>query len=305
MTSPSLTFIDGTTKPKSAWFQPVNDTVYAVLADVGGNAPTTKAQLKTNLGYASTTGDETLAGVKTFASSPLIPNATLPGQAAAFGQMGGRLLGIRIFTTADSGSTYTPTSGTNAIIAVLVGGGGAGGGTPLTGAGQLAVSSGGGSAPACAAYFTSGFSGKTLTIGVGGVASVGANGGVGGQTAIGTIIITLGGRGGYSGPVLTPTDNYVQTAADGQSRETIAIGGQILWSYAGVPGANGYVFTGGVGGAIAGVGASGTFGQGGNTTHVDASGYGAGGSGIYRGASSAAAAGGNGAPGVIIIYEYA
>lgn len=118
MTSPSLTFIDGTTKPKSVWFQPVNDTVYGVLADGSGNAPTTKAQLQANLGYAldagvvHTTGPETVAGVKTFSASPVVPDATTAQQAPAFHQIADAVMSV---LTPGTNSLKTTTTGTSSV----------------------------------------------------------------------------------------------------------------------------------------------------------------------------------------------
>jgi hypothetical protein len=87
---PSTTFIDGTTKLIASWLNPVNTVIHSLLGD-GTNAPTTKADLRTNIG-ATTVGDAVFT-------------ATSTGNAQT--SLGGSTLGKTIFTTANEASAQT------------------------------------------------------------------------------------------------------------------------------------------------------------------------------------------------------
>lgn len=60
---PSTTFTDGVTKVISAWLNPVNVVIHSLLGD-GTNAPTTKSQLRSNMG-ATAVGDAVLTAAST------------------------------------------------------------------------------------------------------------------------------------------------------------------------------------------------------------------------------------------------
>ena len=129
----------------------------------------------------------------------------------------GRLIGVQVIK---SGTTYTKTAGTNAIIVEGWGAGGGGGGTAATGAATSAAGGGGGSG----GYFLKRVTGLgagpfTIAIGVGGTGVSGgagnngtattfndgtttysANGGTGGAlgAAVAVVTATLGGAGATS-----------------------------------------------------------------------------------------------------------
>ncbi len=218
----------------------------------------------------------------------------------------GRLLNVQRFT---SSGTYTPTLGTNSIIVEGCGGGGGGGGTPVTSniAGYNSMGGAGGAGAYAKGRFTTGFSGATVTIGSGGTGASNAAGGNGGPTSLGAIFSVAGGVGGVIGT------NNSSANAQGGSQGGGAITGGTLESSVGAAGGVGIASAGG---NIGGAGGMSLFGAGpggsacttttaspGQT--ANATNFGAGSTGGVAGQNQSAQAGGAGAPGVIIIYEYA
>lgn len=163
--------------------------------------------------------------------------------------------------------TYTPTAGMKYCIVEIVGGGG--GGVSNTGSGR-----GGGAGEYARGVFTAAQigAGQTGTIGAAGAAGSSSSGGVGGTTSLGSLLTAVGGGGtGIGGTGGTGTGLHVH---GGSSPGTIGSG--------------------------FGSGGSSFFGSGGSaSTSLAEAGvaYGSGG-----GAGPTAAAG---APGVIIITEFA
>lgn len=214
----------------------------------------------------------------------------------------GRLINIQIFT---ANGTYTPSPGTTNCLVEAVGGGGGSGGCGATGSGQLACSAGGGGGAYVKGWFpVATLSGLAVTIGAGGAAgaSTPGNGGDGGQTSIGTVVVAPGGLGSAACSALTASMMISGAAGAGG---TPTAGGNILSLYGGagkasilMPGPSGSIqgSTGDGGGTPFGVVGSPTF---------DTNAYGRGGNGITRPPSFAASAGVAGRPGVAIIYEYA
>lgn len=216
----------------------------------------------------------------------------------------GRLLGVRVFTTADNGSTYTPTTGTKSVIVEVVGGGGAGGGAMATSSTQYSYGLGGLPGHYGKSYYASGFSGVTLTIGAGGTGVSGGTGGAGGDSSFGSLLVCVGGGGGIAINQVTTTQITIYGSEPGLLVNT----GANLLQHAGFPGV--YGVSNGVFDTFSGAGCSTLLGAGGRTVSLGSSGnpgtgYGSGGSGACNNTSSAARAGGNGAPGVIIVWEYA
>ncbi|EHC5015236.1 carbohydrate kinase [Escherichia coli] len=213
----------------------------------------------------------------------------------------GRLLNIQVFT---SSGTYTPTAGTTRIKVKAVGGGGAGGGAVPTSTG-VSAGGGGGSGAYAEGYYTSGFSGLTVTIGAGGASASGAVGGNGGTTSFGALISCPGGGGGQIGTASNTTIVYSSQGAPGGT----PTGSGLIVSGKGQPGQNGAAIgTAGIG--IAGIGSPSPFGGGGTqavngNNGAPAASYGSGGGGTCNAPSQPAHSGGVGAPGVVIIEEYA
>lgn len=211
----------------------------------------------------------------------------------------GRLLNIRTITVS---GTYNPTPGTTSIVVRQAGGGGAGGGAPATAASAFSVGGGGGSGSYAVSRFTSGFSGAVITIGSGGTPLSGGNGGNGGATSFGALLTTAGGFGGSSqgnaaagvaaaggGGGATPSGN-IESAGGGVGGYGIFVPSSANFPIGGV-GSGGFWGGGGFG-STAGVGGAGTS-------------PGAGGGGSSNQVSSAAKLGGAGAPGIVVVYEYA
>lgn len=209
----------------------------------------------------------------------LAKNDTIPG----------RLLNVAKFT---SSGTYTPTPGTKSIIVEAIGAGGASGNLVATTSTTNAISSAGGNGTYAKARYTAGFSGITVTIGAGGVVNGGGggggNGGDGGATTFGSLLTCPGGKGSVVGaPIVPPVNvNIPAAAAD-------ATGTGIIFSAKGLLPAVPLVVS--LGNAInfANLMLSplGSFGQGGD--------------GRASNTSAAAQNGNAGAPGCVIIWEYA
>lgn len=207
------------------------------------------------------------------------------------------LLNVQTITAS---GTYTPTPGTVKAIVELVGGGGGGGGAPATGAGQFSIGSGGGAG----AYIKSIVSNPvptTITIGAAGSVTSGNNGGTGGSTSYGTLLVAGGGVGGsVSGP-----SNAV--GAVGGIGGAVATAGNSLNLHGGQGGSGAGTF-GAFG--ITGNGASSPLGSGGgsqvtaNTAGLNAQGFGSGGGGAFNGPSNGGNPGGTATAGVVVIYEY-
>lgn len=239
----------------------------------------------------------TMTGALTLSGNAVNPLEAMPLQQAT-----GRLLAVRVFTTANNGQTYTPTAGTTSVIVSAVGGGGAGGGGVTTTSGNVSLGSGGSGGAYGVARFTSGFSGVTLTIGSGGTAAIGGNGGNGGTTSFGALLSCPGGVGGGAGGIVANTVASYSAA----TILAAAPSGANIQSHRGYPCDRAYLLGGG---SQSGGGGSTLLGSGGPAltvpnTGAAGDGYGAGGGGGAT-SGSAASSGGNGAPGVIIVWEFA
>lgn len=227
--------------------------------------------------------------------------ATQSRHAMQLGQATGRLLNVQVFT---SSGTYNATAGTNTAIVEVVGGGGGSGGTSATGAGQISVTGGGGAGAYARTRITAGFSGTAVTVGAGGTAgaaNAGAGGG-GGTSSFGAFVSAVGGGGSLGKGAFAP--GYISIGGGGG---TIPTTGNIT-NGRGSDGTTGVVI--GTGDFVSGTGGATPFGAGGTAVNATAAGqngatYGSGAGGACTAHSAAAQAGGVGAPGVVIVYEYA
>lgn len=231
--------------------------------------------------------------------------ATSSTQPLQLGQATGRWLGVQRFNTAGT-STYTPTAGTTRIHVRVVGGGGGGGGSGGVGAGAVSMGGGGSGGSYGEGWYTTGFSGVTITVGAGGTAGTAlptpSAGGNGGQSSFGALLTAPGGIGGPAGTTVTPPGIVGSAGAP-----AAGAGGNVI-------NAGGAVGTGGIAinstTAVAGAGGASVFGGGGAApggTNLGLTGNaaGAGGSGGCTIASGAGSNGGAGQPGIVIIEEYA
>lgn len=230
-----------------------------------------------------------------------IAPATASQHAMQLGQAVGRLINVQVFT---SSGTYTPTAGTNSIIARAVGGGGGSGGTPATSSVQNSLSQNGASGAYAEARFTTGFTGGlAVTIGAAGAAGAAAgNGGTGGTTSLASLIVCPGGTQGSAGGL---TANPVVTAsAAPTAAPTISGAAEIIASLPGAGGSPGFTVNVASSQIVGGNGGSNPLGNGG-VTGSPGLGKGAGAGGVTAGISSAALAGQAGTTGAVIVYEFA
>lgn len=203
-------------------------------------------------------------------------------------------------------TSYTPTSGTLAILIQAVGGGGSGGGSGST-AVSASAGSGGGSGSLVESFITSlPASPITVAVGAGGTAPAAGNnnGNNGGDTTFNTTtLVAKGGLAGSGGGAGATTPTFVVGGGGGP-----ASGGTGDVKFDGNSGGDSYVPSGTVG--CSGYGAVGPFGGSAiarNTQTAGAVGgnYGSGGSGGLTLNGGATTAGGAGAPGIMIIWEFA
>lgn len=217
----------------------------------------------------------------------------------------GRLLARKVITAT---GTYTPTAGTNRILARVQGGGAGGGGTEAdSNASTIAAASGGGAGAYGVVEITAVPASVAVTVGTAGAGGVGAvNGGAGGASSFGSFLTCPGGSGGVHGRSAVNT-TAGPTASGGAGGAAPA---GALYGAAGAAGNAGLYINAG---ALSGAGGSSEFGAGGAMIGIGtasvassaATGYGAGGGGAARSAAGGAGTGGAGTPGIIIVEEYA
>lgn len=216
----------------------------------------------------------------------------------------GRLLGIKTFT---SSGIYVPTTGMKNVLVKVLGGGGGSGGIAATNGSQVSLAGGGASGSYAEAWISSAVIGanQVITVGAKGAAgAVAASAGPGGTSSFGSLVSAPGGGGSPSLGVINVTDFGLFV---GGFPSTSATGGNIV-SSSGAAGSPGINVTGSI---LAGHGGNSPLGGGGSGSSVALSlaapgtGYGAGAGGIANALNQPGRPGGSGAPGVVIIYEYA
>lgn len=212
----------------------------------------------------------------------------------------GSLIATRVFT---ANTAYEATEGTNAIEVIVVGGGGGGGGSAAMSASQFAGGGGGGSGGWGVSRLIADFDGEAITVGASGAGGIGAaNGSAGGTSSFGALISATGGAGGSFGAAATVGNT--QVGGQGGTCE-----GANLYSSTGESGLPSIAFSSA--NMVSGAGGSSMLGAGGRSLAsatadgVAGGGKGGGGGGAVGQNSAAARTGGAGAPGVVIIREYA
>lgn len=210
----------------------------------------------------------------------------------------------QVFT---STGTYTPTAGMVYCDIIAIGGGGAGGGAAATAGNTTSVAGGGGAGEYAQGTFSAATIGasQSVTIGAAGTGNSGATGGNGGNTSVGSTLISAnGGSGGIAG---TAGGNC---NANGGAGGTGGTGGDFRtpgqsgsWGYSAASAAVNIL--------TAGYGGSSQYGAGGASTVTGVSnqgaaglGFGAGGAGSCNFTSQTALLGGAGTKGVVIVTEY-
>ncbi len=196
---------------------------------------------------------------------------------------GSTLINIQYFLTAGT-ATYTPTTGAKTAVVDVQGGGGAGGGAPATDGSHLSGGAPGGTGGWARKRITS-VSSQTVTVGAGGVGASGATGGTGGTSSFGAIVSATGGTGGAT---VSGTGATLVEAAGGLGGS--GSGGDI--NLAGVPAPPFFIFNDSAPWVVAPCG-----------MYMES--YGS--AGAYTGniQSQSAQVGYAGAPGLVIVYEYA
>lgn len=207
----------------------------------------------------------------------------------------GKLVAVQVFT---GNGTYTPTSGTTRAIVICIGAGGGSGGIAATASARGAESGGGGGGGYAFYYYTSPAS-QTVTVGTGGAKGAlgNNNGSTGNSTTFGAIITCTGGTGG---------------AGMGSSTSGIAAGGSGGTATGGTINITGSA--GGSGGVtlstpeVISFGGSTPLGNITSTNFTNAAvtglNYGSGGAGVCNIASASAQQGADGAPGLVVVYDY-
>ncbi|EKM7130354.1 phage tail protein [Escherichia coli] len=324
LSSPALT---GTpTAPTAA--QSVNNTqiattafVKSAIAAMVGSAPAaldTLNELAAALGNDpnfSTTVLNALAGKQPLDNTLTnLSGKDVAGLLAYLGlgeaRFSGCLLNTNIFK---SSGKYIPTPGTKKIRVIASGGGGGGGGVPETTENQQATAGAGLSGAFIEAFFEvdNDFEVNVIIGAAGKGGGAGRNSGSeGGTTYFGSMITAPGGTGGGAGGASANT-SYIQGISWGASPTS---SGTVLRAFrcsAKTPGAmviSVKAVAGGTGGdtplgsgGIGGASSSSFSGRGGGK----AEGFGAGGGGACAPAGSEAQSGGDGAPGIVIVEEYA
>lgn len=219
-----------------------------------------------------------------------------------------RYLGRQTLTSTTSGSAYTPTEGTQAVLLRMVGGGGQGGASYNAGLSSIGGGGAGGMYVEKWIEFDGPVRGGNFQCGTGGNGSIAANPGVAGTDTVivlhGTTYVAKGGLGG-SGSVWT------DGTARGGVRQALSQAVDLQSQEEGQPGIAGdtnnvaaKIFVGGSGGGS-------PFGRGGGPQYnmgygvgKHATGYGAGGGGITDTVGNTPLWGGSGSQGLIIIDEY-
>ncbi|MCA3315199.1 MAG: hypothetical protein ING06_19280 [Roseomonas sp.] len=214
----------------------------------------------------------------------------------------GRVNGLQVFSTAGT-SVYTPTPGTVFVDVEAVGGGGGGGGAVVSGAGNCSAGLPGNAGSYGKSRFFSGFSGVTVTVGAGGAGGTGAAGGNGGTSSFGALMSCPGGPGGGPGAAQAGSASGANGNVSG-----VPSGANVMSARGGIGGSSFGQTTGQI--AVSGFGGPSVFGPGGappatNLPGQPANAPGAGGSGTFGQQNSLALTGGNGAPGLVIVWEYA
>ena len=301
------TFVDGATIVRAAWLNAVDKATYE-------DTPQALVDISIIQSRLDAIEAPTWANDVNFSSGIDWSKLTsLPNTLSGYGITdGGTLINVRTFTTADSGSSYAPTPGTNKVVVEVIAGGGAGGTHAAGSVSGYKITQGGKAGAYASAIFTSNVAGTVMTIGAGGVSDGVNNGGganaAGKTSSFGTFISCAGGPSGRQGTASTLDDLYYeqfQPVGFGASGiyQVVEFGAG-GWGSVGSPTMG---FSGGVG-AMSRYGRPGLggFNGAGDSPGQNASGFGAGGGGgASVSGSSNAIVGGNGAPGAIIIWEYA
>lgn len=252
-------------------------------------------QLLTAGGYTYPNGGSTTPGYVMTATGPNSIGFSAPAIAG--------FSSINVQTFNPGGSyTYTPTTGMSYCIVECVGSGGGGGGV-TSGSGVSAAAGGGGGGAYAKSVLSAATVGasQTITVGSGGAGGAAGNnnGSNGAASSFGSLVSADGGSGGFGSATSATTPAFGIYGAGGGSGT-----GQLIKN--GDSGLLGLSWgTGQIG--IGGQGGNSFYGIGGeqlvNLPGANGFNYGSGGGGAASG-NTGAVAGGNGADGIVIVTEY-
>lgn len=207
--------------------------------------------------------------------------------------------------TTTGATTFSTLPGTTFYIVEAIGGGGGGGGAPATAAGQVSGGGNGGGGGYTVGRFTGALSGAAVIVGTAGTGgAAGGAGTAGGTTSLAALITALGGAGA------TVAAAAAGVNIDGFNGAAVGSGGNILALQGNASGFSSLTAAAGGGIAAGAAGPKGGSVRGQSVTAKGVAGLtptapGAGGSGAANNASQAARSGGDGAPGLLIIWEFA
>lgn len=272
-------------------------------------------------GPVTTSGSFTTSGGSLTLTQTGPTNITLPTSGTVYSGHG--LIGAQTFCASGctaTGGTYTPDAGTNSVIIEVQASGGGSGGCGSTGSGFACVSGSGASGSYAKGWFSSGFTGITMTPGAAGAAGAsGTNAGGNGATAsAGSLISCPGGGGGLGGAALNGITagqlNANTAGTTGPAACTITPTSALLASVAGPSSGFAVVFGTTAGTQISGPVGSTPMGSGivvfvtslstTTTTGHAGTGYGWGAGSSSNDASQSATAGLAGGPSIITVLEF-
>lgn len=283
-------------------FQPLN----AILTSVSGLSVIPAGR------FLYTTGNDTFAvsQISDFART-LLDDGSAAAARLTLGAVG-NLLGVKVITTS---GTYTPGANVKAIVVEAQGGGGGGGGA--SGTTTPRASTGGAAGGYCLKHINNPTGDYTISIGAGGNggtadmsgANSGQNGGLTSFDGNGASLTASGGSGGSFASASTDIPYVLNEVLGGT-----ASGGDI--NVRGGRGSRAFKIS--TASRAAGAGGDSKFGTGGRGYNANSSGggaangesssgYGSGGGGAissWTGSMDVHKTGGNGAPGLVVIWEF-
>lgn len=241
--------------------------------------------------------------------------------AANVGQTAGRLLRLLVYTnvsgtqfvsingaapTTTGATTYTPLATMAFVLASVQGGGGAGGGATNPTVGNVSLGAPGKSGAFGKSIFVASTVGvsQAVSVGAGGAAAAGGTGATGTTSSFGALLSSPGGTGGGV------SNNVAVPIVLGNGSTTALPTGSNIYATPGVAGTSSVAINATLAGMWGGSGGGTVFGpegsqNAGNTNGILASTIGGGGSGVVLINGGGTASGGAGAPGIVIIEEYA